>query len=186
MYANTGEFLPSLVHPTSLGIATCCHFASTPQLNNAATHFPPSFFAQLLRSPQNPNVKGGERREPPPPLLPHVASLSYLYYLSPASSFPRSVCVCSMKMMRICYPFRLFFFFLLLLRKTAILGLPRASSAGLNKAASWAKGRGPTGWFFHTYTKRSTKRVHVICIRHTLCHTIPPSRLLWFLERYDD
>ncbi len=156
-----------------------------PKLNNAATHFPPLLLCPTFEVA--PNVKGGERREPPPPLLSHVASLSYLYYFSPASSFPRSVCVCSMKMMRICYPFRLvFFFLLLLLRKTAILGLPRASSAGLNKAASWVKGRGPTGCFFHTYTERSTKRVQVICIRHTLWHTIPPSRLLWFLERYDD
>ncbi len=163
------------------------HVAISPPLPNSTTQQPTS--PPLLLCPTfevAPNVKGGERREPPPPLLSRVASLSYLYYLSPASSFPRSLCVCSMKMMRICYPFRLFFFFLLLLRKTAILGLPRASSAGLNKAASWVKGRGPTGCFLHTYTERSTKRVQVICIRHTLCHTIPPSRLLWFLERYDD
>ena len=154
-----------------------------PKLNNAATHFPPLLLCPTFEVA--PNVKGGERREPPPPLLSHVASLSYLYYFSPASSFPRSVCVCSMKMMRICYPFRLFFFFLLLLRKTAILGLPRASSAGLNKAASWVKGRGPTGCFLHTYTERSTqKSTGYLYPSHPVPHNSsqPPS----FLERYDD
>ncbi len=152
------------------------------QLNNAATHFLPLLLCPTFEVALN--VKGEKEENLRLLFFFHMLPLSYLYYLSPASSFPRSVCVCSMKrMMRICYPFRLLF---LLLRKTAILGLPRASSAGLNKAASWVKGRGPTGCFVHSYTKRSTERVQVICIRHTLCHTIPPSRLLWFLERYDD